>query len=255
MSETSLAALSELKVQSKDCKSLVTTLIEFLTEFQESQKEMVQQIKTDLLLKLEEKDSKINSLQTEISTLKKQVFKLEERIEDSEAYERRDAVIISGSKVPPPRENEDCVQVVRNLTRQYLNLSIPENEISIAHTLGSSNSSSNKRSIIVKFCRRNMKSDVINAARKQKVQNFYVNECLTPTQRTIGFVLRKAKRQFPEIISGSTTFEGKHHVWTKAPNPTARGARDTKHIISSYDRLEKFCTSMLNKPASEFQEK
>ena len=193
-------------------------------------------------------------MEIEVSALRKQIVKLEERIEDGEAYERRDALIISGSKLPPARENEDCVQVVRNLTRQHLNLSIPENEISIAHTLRSSNtpSSSNNRSIIVKFCRRNMKSDVMNAARRLKVQNLFINECLTPTQRKIGFVLRKAKREFPSIVSGSTTFEGKHHVWTKPLNPNAAGARDSKHIISSIDRLESFCSRVLNKPMNEF---
>lgn len=259
-----LKALSELPVTTKDGKAIVPAITSFFENFQGKLTSMFDEIRNEFqtmftdfkkeLLDLEkEKDAKVKKMEVEVVTLKKQIANLEERIEDSEAYERRDALIISGSKVPPARENEDCVQVVRNLTRQHLNLSIPENEISIAHTLRSTSSSSqNNRSIIVKFCRRNMKSDVMNAARRLKVQNLFMNECLTPTQRKIGFVLRKAKREFPAIVSGSTTFEGKHHVWTKPPNPNAPGARDSKHIISSIDRLENFCTRVLNKPMSEF---
>ena len=57
-----------------------------------------------------------------------------------------------------------------------------------------------------------MKVDILNAARQVKPENFFVNECLTPTQKAIGYVLRKAKKEFPNIVSGSTTFDGKHFV-------------------------------------------
>ena len=41
-------------------------------------------------------------------------------------------------------------------------------------------------------------------------------------------MLRKAKKEFLNIVSGSTTFDGKHFVWDKPPNPDARDARDIK---------------------------
>ena len=141
-----LKALSELPVTSKDGRALLPAITSFFENFQQKLTAMFDEIrdefqttfsdfKKELLDLQQEKDAKINKMEIEVSALKKQIVKLEERIEDGEAYERRDALIISGSKVPPARENEDCVQVVRNLTRQHLNLSIPENEISIAHTL------------------------------------------------------------------------------------------------------------------------
>ena len=245
------AALNELKPTNKDSKALLTALVGFLGNFQNKMETMFMDLRSEFLNSLEEKDKKINEVQSEVSVLKKHISKLEERIEDSEAYERRDAIIVSGSKVPAPSgETENSVQVFRNLTRQHLNLSIPENEISIAHRLGSSNSE--KRSIIVKFCRRSMKSDVMATARRMKVQGLFINECLTPTQRKIGFVLRQAKKEFPTIVSGSTTFDGKHHVWVKSPNPNVRGARDSKQIISTYERLENFCLKTLKKPAGDF---
>ena len=242
------AALNDLKVTNKDTKVLISALIEFLGNFQNKFETMFAELKNELASSLEEKDRKV---QSEVAVLKKQISKLEERMEDSEAYERRDAIIVSGSKVPAPTgDTDNSVQVFRNLTRQHLNLSIPENEISIAHRLGSRNS--DKLSIIVKFCRRSTKGDVMAAARRMKVQGLFINECLTPTQRKIGFVLRQAKKEFPSIVSGSTTFDGKHHVWVKPPNPNARGARDSKQIISTFERLENFCLKTLKKPASDF---
>ena len=254
MSDTDLfQALNDLKPTNKDTKALISALVCFLGNFQNKFEAMFSDFKTEVLSSLEERDNKITQVQSEVAILKKQISKLEKRIEDSEAYERRDAIIISGSKIPASTgESENCVQVVRNLTRQHLNLSVPENEISIAHRLGPRNS--DKKSIIVKFCRRSMKSDVIAAARRMKVQNLFINECLTPTQRKIGFVLRQAKKEFPNIVSGSTTFDGKHHVWVKPPNPNARGARDLKQIITTFERLENFCLKTLKKPASEFLE-
>ena len=230
--------LSNFDSKNKDVKVLVSVLLGFLSDFQEKYETMFLEFKKEVI---EEKDKEILEMKGEVLSLKRKIASLEERIEDSEFYERRDALIISGSKVPAAKDKEDCDQIVRNLTRQHLKLSIPENEISIAHTLKASSGSA-KRSIIVKFCRRNMKTDVMNAARKLKVEGLFFNECLTPTQRTIGYVLRQAKREFPTIISGSTTFDGKHHVWTKPPNPNAPGARDSKHVISSFDGLRNFAT-------------
>ena len=165
--------------------------------------------------------------------------KLEESLEEGQVYERRDALIFSGKTLPPGSKDENCLQTVRNLTRQRLNYYLPENEISITHRLGANNSNENKRSIIVKFCRRSTKMDILAAARKKKAPNFFVNECLTPTQRTIGYVFRKTKREFPNIISGSTTFDGIHNVWIRPPNHDAAGAQNGKQTITS-DRLEIF---------------
>ena len=50
------------------------------------------------------------------------------------------------------------------------------------------NSNENKRSIIVKFCLRSTKTDILAAARKKKAPYFFANEGLTPTQRTFGYV-------------------------------------------------------------------
>ena len=60
-------------------------------------------------------------------------------------------------------------------------------------------------------------------------------------QQTISYVLRKAKHDFPNLVSGSTTFGGKNYVWIKTPNPEARVAKDTKMLTSPHRRLMDFC--------------
>ena len=154
-------------------------------------------------------------------------------------------------------ENENCSLAVRNLLKEKLNVVVSEGDISVSHRLDAKMNSQrpDKRSFIVKFCRRTTKTDLMASARRKKPANFFVNECLTPTQRAIGYVLRKAKREFPHIVSESTTFDGKHFVWVKSPNPDARGARDTKQPISSYERLKTFCTNVLGKPVDHFTDK
>ena len=46
----------------------------------------------------------------------------------------------------------------------------------------------------------------------QLPRNFFVNKYLTPTQRAISLVLRKAKLEFPRIVSGSNTFDGEKFI-------------------------------------------
>ena len=250
----SIESLNEFIPSSKDCKALLPVLIDFFRKFEKKYTEQFESLQENMKTSLAERNAEISTLKTEVSSLKKRVSQLEEKIEDGEAYEKRDTLIFSGAKVPVISSNEDCIQVTQNLIRENLKVSVPENEISVAHRLGSNvnNQNSNKRSIIVKFCRRNTKSDVLSSARKMRIENLYINECLTSTQRMIGFVLRKAKRDHPDIISGSTTFEGKYFVWTKPPNTNSPGARDNKHNVGSIYKLEKFLAQNLNKEISHY---
>ena len=82
-------------------------------------------------------------------------------------------------------------------------------DISTAYRLDGKN---NKKSIVVKFCRRDIKNDLVTASRRSKPDQFFVNECLTPQRQTISYVLRRAKQEFPNIVSGSSSFDGKVYV-------------------------------------------
>ena len=101
----------------------------------------------------------------------------------------------------------------------------------------------------MKFCRIEDKTKVLLAARAMKPPNFFVNESLTPQRQTISYVLRKAKREFPSIIAGQKTIDGKSIVYVKPPNPSARSV---KMQINSRSKLEDFCTRTLDKPLSHF---
>ena len=64
-------------------------------------------------------------------------------------------------------------------------------------------------------------------------------------RQTIAYVLRAAKKDYPDIISGSTTLEGRNYVWTKPPNPEAVGAKDSRTAINNHEQLVRFCNNTL----------
>ena len=245
--------LDELKPTNKYVKTLIPVLASLFESYQFKQAEMLDSLKTDLVKTVSNLEVRVQALEEENGILKKKVEKLSERLEDSDQYELRDTVIISGSSVPAPQANENCSDIVKNLLQTHLNLILPANEISTAHRLGTRNTNSSRQTIIVKFSRRSWKNDTLQAARRMKASNFFVNEFLTPTQKTISYVLRKAKREFPNLISGSTTINGKNHVWVKPPRP-GPNARDTKQQIFTRQRLEEFCSRVVNQPLSHFIE-
>ena len=110
------------------------------------------------------------------------------------------------------------------------------------------------RDIYVKFCRRSVKIDLLEASRKKKVPNLFINEALTPLRQKIAYVLRAAKRKCPGIVSGSSTQDGINFVWVYPPNRDAPGARCIKHAVHTYSRIERFCSETLQIPLTEFIE-
>ena len=245
------ADLSGLPVTTKDAKALVPVLIQLFKDSEIRHEEMLNKLKSDFLAAVHEKDAKILSLDQEVSFLRNQVSKLEERIEENDQYERRDTLVLSGSSLPAAIPNENCENVVRTAIKNNSNIELSAGDISVAHRLGSKPTSQrpDHRSLIVKFCRRNTKVDVLSSARRKKAPNFFANESLTPVNQTISYVLRKMKKLVPEKISGTTTLEGRNYIWVRSP-----GARDLRQVIPSYDRLRNFSTEVLQKPITHFIE-
>ena len=255
---TNLNILTDLQPKTNDAKALVPVLVTLFKSFEENIERMFEKrfddLKQEFLSEVRERDTKIVNLEDQVVQLKDRIGNLEERIETNDQYERRDALVFTGSSIPPPSNHENCSLIIQKLLKDNLNIEIQPNEISVAHRLGNKGDSqqAHKRSLIVKFCRRSSKVDVISSARRKKVDNFYVNESLTPISQTISYVLRKAKREHPEKISGSTTFDGRNFVWVNPPNPTARGAKAVRHSITTYERLANFCTRVLEQPVTHF---
>ena len=162
----------------------------------------------------------------------------------------RDTLVISGNMIPVKQSTENTTDIACDLLKTHLNTIVHPQEISVSHRLATKRTE--RAPIIVKFCRRNLKHDIVMSARKNKPTNIYFNECLTPLQKTISYVLRRAKKDFPSIISGTTTFDGRNYVWVKPPNPNAPGAKDTRILISTHTKLEEFCTRTVNKPLNDY---
>ena len=249
-----LTALNDYQPKSVDGKFLVPELLSVFQSFQYKFETMFNELRSELLVVSKEQREKIEGLEAENIVLHKKIEKLEDKIDCNDAYERRDTIIISGKSVPPVGRDENCALLTCNLIKEKLNYVISPNDISVVHRLGDKKISQglDRRDIIVKFCRRNSKLDVVTASRRMKADNFFINESLTPVRQTIAFVLRKAKRQFPMIISGSTTLDGKNYVWLKPPNPSNPDAKPVRHAVYTYDRLVQFCNKSLGKPLSHF---
>ena len=201
-----------------------------------------------------------------IETLKKQVFQLEEKLEDTEAYERRDTVILSGS-VPSLVSNEETSKVVVDLVKtKFPNIEIARSDISVSHRLQSKRP--NKQgityppNIYVKLVRRELKHQLIDASKKQPKESrdkLFVNESLTPKRTRIRQTLLNMKKKHGDVIRGVSSFEGSVFAYTPQPagsdastNDGSRRRRDLRHRVNTDEELRKFCREFLKKPLDEF---
>ena len=179
--------------------------------------------------------------------LQQTVLSLEERVEDQEAYESRDTIVLSGSELPAASTSENATNVVCDLIRSKIGIVINPSEVSTAHRLGKKANSQapDTRNIIVKFCRRDTKLDLQSACRRVKPKNLFINENLTPIRNSCLYGLRQAKKIFPSIVAGCGSMEGKVYAWVKPPNPNTPMARNTKVMINSVRKFDDFCSKVL----------
>ena len=173
-------------------------------------------------------------------------------MDDNDAYERRDTIIIAGQGIPEVSQGEICSNVVRNLIQEKLNIVIQNNDISTAHRLGPKreNQSSDKRNLIVKLCRRDLKRDLISASKRQQSPSIFINESLTPTRKTILNALRKMKRDHPNLVKGCSTFNGRVFAFT--PVTQGPSTRDVRHLVNNHETLVKFCCDYVKLPLDLF---
>ena len=176
-------------------------------------------LREEFRMQMAEKDKEIAKLNEVVSTLKCNVMKLEERLEDADAYERRDTLIFSGDAIPEAKTGENCSAIIKEIVKTKLHINMGDSDISTAHRMGKrmNNQRPDKRSIIIKLRRRDQKAGILHACRQFK-PDFYVNESLSPTRSTIMYALRKARKQFPRIISGCNSINGRVFVWLRPAN-------------------------------------
>ena len=192
---------------------------------------------------LNAKDKKIDELNDELLILRKRISLLEDRIDDNEAYERRDTVVVSGDEVPVATDSEDSARIVAKLIKDKINLNINLSDISVAHRMGNKplSQAPDKRKIIIKLCRRETKQELLKACRTVKPRNLFISESLTRVRGTALFGLRQAKKKYPDVIAGCGSYDVKVYAWVKPPNVNAPNARNTKISVNSKEKFRDLC--------------
>ena len=218
------------------------------------------------LTKIADLEKKLEEASNTKIALNDKIASLEDKIDATDAYERRDCVILSGA-VPPVSPNENTRQVtVDIINTKYRNLNIAPSDISICHRLQpkrtSPNGTQKPPNIYVKFVRRDTKREIIKASKGQArdAQNkLFANESLTPKRSAILQTLLKIKRS-NDTIKGVTTEEGQVFAFTAPTDGTnrtsdAQGRRkDRRHSINSKAELQKFCDAFLRAQLEDFVE-
>ena len=199
-------------------------------------------------LKISERDNRIAGLEQEVINLKRDVSTLSEQIDDAQAYERKDSLILSGPKLPLVIESENTAQIISDAIKDNVGVIIPQGDISIAHRVGrkSPSQTDDKRNIIVKFRHSDVKQDILQACRRVKPKDLYINECLTPTRSTTLYGIRQAKKKFPDIIAGYGSINGKVFTYIKPPSTTAPLPRNTRMFVNSKEKFADLCSNILN---------
>lgn len=212
--------LGTLSEESKTLVKILNTIIskQFKAE--------IDMIKKDL----NSKDDKIAELNTEIKELKNKVHDLEVNIDNTEQYERRDTVIISGPLLPPETRPENSVHTVTSAIKEHLKINVNENEISVAHRIGPVNSQ-RTRPIIVKLVNRSLKYDLIGACIQLRPQ-LYVNESLTTKRLNLYKKVLHLRKSHKEKFQQCHTKDGK--IIIKLKNSTV------KHTIVDENSLMSF---------------
>ena len=192
----------------------------------------------------------VTTLKEEVSYLRGRVEALTEKIDDGDAYERRDTLLISGDGLPPVAEGEDTSAIARDLIKEKLKINLQTNDISTSHRLGRKPASQgpDKRKIVLKLCRRDLKKDILFASKSLR-PNIYVNESLSPTRNTILFTLRKMRRLHPSVIKGSCSLDGRVFAWL-APDPNSD--RSVKVLVNNREKLRDLAVNNLGKTLEDF---
>ena len=194
-------------------------------------------------------------LKEELTKKTKKIAELEAQLDEQDQYVRRESLVFSGDSIPVCKPAENCIEIVSKLVAEKLgpDLKISPNDVSVAHRLGKKPATAvDRRNIIVRFCRRNLKYDIINNARKAKPSGLFINESLTPVRQRITSAIRAAKRKFPDVISGYNTVDGNIFLYIKPPNPQAPGARNTRMAVKTMQTLDDFCRRTFKHPVTHF---
>lgn len=199
---------------------------------------------------ISELKSKNTILEEKFDNVRSELRELKSTVEENDQYERRDTIIIAGRNIPVCKPREDCHAAVIQLIRQNLNINLDIRDINTAHRFGTKLADKlDKRPFIVKLCRRDLKSDLIRASKRQESPQIFINEHLTPMRRNIFNAVRKMKKNHQDV-KGCSTFEGKVFAFTR--NNASPDAKDHRHLISNHECLNEFSLKFIKMPIESF---
>ena len=219
----------------------------------------------DLKAFLTTRDERISGLETTLSTLQAENAKLQTRmtslegkLDATEAYERRDTIIISGS-IDPATTGEITKNVVVDLVKRKLGgLTIQPSDISVAHRLQTRPNTQNAKppNIYVKLCRRDLKKELIYASKQQDRNSntrILVYESLTPKRTAIFRTLVNMKKHDKDLVKGVTSHEGQVVAFTPGTQlASGERGKDRRHYVNTREQLQKFCEEFVRQPLEDF---
>lgn len=232
---------------SEDNKAMVEYIIEYITDLMT---EKLDAAIKEIVSKYEERDREVQQLKDEVTSLKNDLGEMTERLEDLESQGRSDNIIISGGALPETKAGENPVEVSSSVLRDKLKYICHPDEIVDAYRVGKRSSTQvpDRRSLVMKLRSRDVKRDVLKAARTVKPDSLYFRESLIPSRSTVLYALRRARRRCPDKIAAVGSMDGRVYLWLILPDPSAR---NKKIFINNRHQLNHLCDKSLGFPASE----
>lgn len=212
-------------------QDIQNNITEDIQNISEEGKTIVSAIIKAFQLFLQQKDTKIDQLSSEVTELKVKVNTLENQLDDINQYERRDTLIIGGPALPQEQPQENSAELVCRTIKDNLHLNISLTDINIAHRIGSKNIQNSKRPVIVKLHSREKKTEIMKACITVK-PNLHINESLTPKRRALFKTIWNVRKQHRQLFQQCYTQDGKIYVKLKSS--------EQKHVITTDESLANF---------------
>ena len=206
--------------------------------------------KEELLKKIEEKDTIIESLSGRVKELEGKLSSIEERLDRSEVEEKKCEIILSGQNIPECVSSENVTRVIQGIFRDNINYNLPSEKIVKCYRIGKKPSQPNvdRRSFLVKLTDENTKLDLISTNKANRPNGIYVNENLTAVRRSILYVLRRARKDFSHLISGCNSINGDVYVWIKSTDRS----RDRRIMVNTFRKLDLVLSEMVDTSVSNY---
>ena len=155
-------------------------------------------------------DTKLESLEKSIKSLKKENLTLSMQAEEQQQYSRRNCLVVHG--IPTPLNKEDTDEAIVKFCKNHLKIDLQDRDIDRSHRLGKNG----RGPIIVKFCRHNIKQKIYFSKKLLKNKNYLITESLTSTRVSAMKALKKLKDEGK--ITSFWSIDGKLH-YILANNP------------------------------------